>query len=195
MKKLSLFLLLLLLLAACGGSDDDDESAPDNPGTPTPNFMLRTDSLPAELGGWTMVEGTLNLVEREAALILSADYINPNFPTVAKLNLSLYRDAAEAQKVFDDRIASLQNDPTVTLHEISTLADKAYTINGSQGGLALVDTYGVLILEFQGEVTHSELDTLNLMQIGVNALQVRTEKPQGGLGNKPLEVEEPTQQP
>lgn len=194
MKKLSFCLLLLLMLAACGGSDDD-EPAPDNPGTPTPNFMLRTDSLPTELVGWTMVEGTLNLEEREAALILSADYIHATFPAVAKLNLSLYRDAAEAQQVFDDRTASLQNDPAVTLHEISALADKAYTINGSQGGLALVDTYGVLILEFQGELTHSELDTLNLMQIGVNALQVRTEKPQGGLGNKPLEVEEPTQQP
>ncbi len=194
MKRLILIFLLIPLLAACGDDSDDDETV-NNPGTPTPSFLLRTDSLPLSLGGWTMVDGTLNLIEREAAIILSADYNSTASSAVAKLNLSLYRDAGEARTVFNDRLAALQSDSTIRLEEVSTLADEAYTVNGNQGGLALVDTYGVLILEFQGEVTHSEFDTLNLMQIGVNALRVRTERSQGGLGSKPILVEEPTQQP
>lgn len=194
MKRLILIFLLIPLLAACGDDSDDDETV-NNPGTPTPSFLLRADSLPLSLGGWTMVDGTLNLVEREAAIILSADYTSTASPAVAKLNLSLYRDAGEARTVFNDRLAALQSDSTIRLEEVSTLADEAYTVNGNQGGLALVDIYGVLILEFQGEVTHSEFDTLNLMQIGVNALRVRAERSQGGLGSKPILVEEPTQQP
>lgn len=197
MKKILGLLVIGFLLAACGGDGDEEESNVGATSVPTPLFLLRDDTLPPEIGGWVMVEGTLSLTQNEETIVLSADYTRADSPAVAELNLTLYRDIAAAQQFYNDRVAALQADSSITLNHLTTLADDAYTINENQGGIALVDENGVLELSFAGESTHDELDTLGLMQVGVNALQVRTEKPGGGLGSAtlaPIE-EEPTTTP
>lgn len=189
MKKNILLVLLLVLLTACGGGDDNDsdETSQNATAIPTPNFLLVVDSLPPAFGGWTVVEGTLTLEEGTDSIVLSADYTSPDTPAVAQLDLTLYRDAGQAQQDFSDRVAALQSDSSVELTHLTTLADDAYLINTNQGGLALVDINGVLVLAMAGDtMPHDEYDVLNLMQIGVNALRARTVNSGGGLGSATL---------
>ncbi|MFP4321569.1 MAG: hypothetical protein ACLFTK_03875 [Anaerolineales bacterium] len=194
MKRAILILLCGLLLGLATACEDEAEEVAPTPEPTRPPYVLRDDAMPPVSGPWRLVADSVNFEERETGLILSARYEHATNASRGDVLLTVYRDPADAQSDFEQRVAAWQDDPANTVEEIRTLANGAYLLNDGAEGIALVFTDStVLINANPAEV--SRLEALNLAQIGVDVLRVRVplrDGPRGTLGRAtPVPPESP----
>jgi hypothetical protein len=164
---------LAALLLACGdeASDSEEQTAP-MPTRPIV-LVLQTEALPQQNGDWVLEADSVNREERQAGLVITADYVHQENGTRAGLTLTAYTTYEEAQQIFAERLAAWQADPTHTVRAISALADQSYTLNDTQSAVALVDGNGIAQVEIAQPSPISDLDLLALLQVGINVMRER----------------------
>ncbi len=174
MKPYTLFVLCLVMLAAVACDDETPESTA-APEPTRPPYVLRADALPQSSGPWQLVADSVALEEREAGLILSAEYAHAEKNSAADLLLTVYRDPEQAVSGFDERVAAWQADPDNTVEAVSAFGDGAYLLNDGAEGIALVSQDSTLVMGVDtSQITR--LEALNLMQIGLTTLRFRDER-------------------
>jgi hypothetical protein len=186
----SIFMLLTLLsLAACQADSADPTPSPEPLAEEELILILNTNALSPQNGDWLLVADSPQVQETALNIVMTATYEHQTTGARAGLTITLYRNAADAPKVLQERLQAWEASPGQAITPYSTLADGAYLLNQTEAALALVDERGLVEVAFQEGLSPSDWELLALVQIGVNASREQDPPANdvaGTLGQRPL---------
>lgn len=190
MRFILISLIVIGGLVAC--NDNSDEAPSD--AAPMPDldeqrtYEIHVEVLPASEGFWQLVPDSAQVEEREVGFVLNAQYTHISKDIQAGLQLTVFRDIADAPRTLDERVANWRSDDSNTVSAISSLADGAYVLNESQTAIALVGGDSLAEATLIDAAAATDIDLLNLLQIGIDGLIQRVVPPErsGSLGNATL---------
>jgi hypothetical protein len=186
----SLFMLLSLLsLAACQADSADPTPSPEPVAEEELVLILKPNALDPQTGDWILVAESPQVQETALNIVMTATYEHQVTGARAGLSITLYRNAADAPKVLQERLQTWEASPGQEITPYSTLADGAYLLNDTEAALALVDERGLVEVSFQEGRSPSDWELLALLQIGVEASREQDPPANdvaGTLGQRPL---------